>query len=327
MHEFSLIARHFAPLAAAEPGAFGLVDDAAVLTPSPGCDLVITTDAIVSGVHFLAEDPPDTVGRKLLGVNLSDLAAMGARPRAYTTTIALPRGLEEGWLAAMVDGLAHMQRRHGVVLVGGDTVGTAGPLTLTVAALGEVPRGGAVLRAGARVGDVLCVTGTIGDGHLGLKALRGGLAGMSTAARDHLVARYRCPEPRLALGMLLPGLVHAAIDLSDGLVADLGHMCDASGVGASLEAGRLPLSDTARGLVKRDDALLSALLTGGDDYELLIALNPARVPVLEARGRAVGVPVTVIGDVIEGAGARIFGDHGQEMAFSKAGFEHFGETG
>ena len=327
MHEFALIARHFAPLAAVEPGALGLADDAAVLTPSPGCDLVITTDGIVAGVHFLADDPPETVGRKLLGVNLSDLAAMGARPRAYTVTIALPHGIDEGWVGSMVAGLGHMQRRHGVVLVGGDTVGTAGPLTLTATAFGEVAHGGAVLRSGARVGDALCVTGTIGDGYLGLQVLRGGLPELPAAAGDDLVARYRCPEPRLDLGMLLPGLVHAAIDVSDGLVADTGHVCDASGVGASLEARRLPLSDTARALVKRDETLLPALLSGGDDYELLIALSSAMVPVLEARGRAVGVPVTLIGKVIAGSGVRVLADDGQEMAFSKAGFEHVVKTG
>ena len=219
--EFDLIARYFAPLAAGEAGAFGLTDDAAVLTPSPGWATVTTADAMVAGVHFLPEDPPDLIARKLLRVNLSDLAAMGARPRAYLLTTAFPAAIDDAWLAAFTEGLAADQAEFGIHLLGGDTVSTPGPLTLSLMALGEARDGAVLRRSGAKPGDTVYVTGTIGDAALGLDSLRGHLSGLGPRQAEYLAGRYRLPQPRMACGPRLLGLAHAALDVSDGLVGDL----------------------------------------------------------------------------------------------------------
>jgi thiamine-monophosphate kinase len=269
--EFSLIARHFKRLAG--PGSLDLSDDAAVFDPPPGRQLVAAADAVVAGVHFLPDDPADTVGRKLLRVNLSDLAAMGAAPLGYLLTVALPRGTPEAWTAAFVDGLEADNQTFNVHALGGDTVSTPGPATLSLTALGAVAPGAALLRGGARPGDRLWVSGTLGDGALGLRVLRGEVA---PDAAGHLARRYRLPEPRLALGVALSGVATAAMDVSDGLAQDLGHICRASGCGAVVEAAALPLSDAARAAVAADPALLSLALSGGDDYELLFAAPPGR---------------------------------------------------
>ncbi|MDW8315043.1 MAG: thiamine-phosphate kinase [Rhodovarius sp.] len=273
--EFALIARHFAPLA--HPGGLGLLDDAALLTPPAGRELVLAADAMVAGVHFLPNDPPETVGRKLLRVNLSDLAAMGAEPIGYLMTIALPREIGEDWLDPFARGLAEDQRGFGLALFGGDTVSTSGPLVLSLTILGSVEPGRALRRAGARPGDAVWVTGTIGDGWLGLRAARGELP--DPEAR--IAARYRLPTPRLAEGRALIGIAHACMDVSDGLVQDLGHICRASGCGAVIEAARIPLSPWAAGADIRD------LIAGGDDYELLFAAPP-EAPVAELGATRIG---------------------------------------
>ncbi len=293
--EFSLIARHFRRLAG--PGSLDLSDDAAVFDPPPGRQLVAAADAMVAGVHFLPDDPPETIGAKLLRVNLSDLAAMGAAPLGYLLTVALPRGTPEGWIAEFVAGLVADGDTFGIHALGGDTVSTPGPATFSLAVLGTVAPGTALRRGGARPGDRVWVSGTLGDGALGLRVLRGELA---PDAAGHLARRYRLPEPRLALGAALSGVAAAAMDVSDGLVQDLGHLCRASGCGAAIEAAALPLSDAARAAVGTDPALLSLVLAGGDDYELLFAAPPERSGEVLARAAAAGTAVTPIGAFAEG---------------------------
>ena len=293
--EFSLIARHFRRLAG--PGALDLSDDAAVFDPPPGRQLVAAADAMVAGVHFLPDDPPETIGRKLLRVNLSDLAAMGATPLGYLLTVALPRGTPEEWLAAFVDGLAADGQTFGIHALGGDTVSTPGPATLSLTILGTVAPGVALRRTGARPGDRVWVSGTLGDGALGLRALRGELA--TADAEGHLARRYRLPEPRLALGAALCGIASAAMDVSDGLLQDLGHLCRASDCGAIVEAAVLPLSDAARAAIQSDPALLRLALTGGDDYELLFAAPPERSGEILARAAQAGTQVTPVGHFVE----------------------------
>ena len=294
--EFSLIARHFRRLAG--PGALDLSDDAAVFDPPPGRQLVAAADAMVAGVHFLPDDPPETIGRKLLRVNLSDLAAMGATPLGYLLTVALPRGTPEEWLAAFVDGLAADGQTFGIHALGGDTVSTPGPATLSLTVLGTVAPGAALRRTGARPGDRVWVSGTLGDGALGLRALRGELA--TADMEGHLARRYRLPEPRLALGAALAGIASAAMDVSDGLLQDLGHLCRASDCGAIVEAAALPLSPAARAVIQSDPALLRLALTGGDDYELLFAAPPERSGEILARAAQAGTPVTPVGHFVEG---------------------------
>jgi thiamine-monophosphate kinase len=323
--EFELIAHYFAPLAEAAPGAQGLLNDAAVFDLAGAASLVLTLDTMVEGVHFLSEDPPGLIGRKLLRVNLSDLAAMGARARGYLLATAFPKDLDEAWVAAFAAGLAEDQAAFGVALYGGDTVSTPGPLTLSLTAFGEVPRGRALTRAGARAGDLVYVSGTIGDGALGLRVLRGEWPALSAEERSALAARYQLPEPRLALGEALAakGLASAALDVSDGLVADLGHIAAASGVAAEIEAGSVPLSPAARALLSSDPALLPGLLSGGDDYELLFSAAPERAGELADLARALDLPLAPIGRLMAGSGVRVRDQGGREMRLSEAGWRHF----
>lgn len=315
--EFEMIAQLLRPLARGCPGALDLLDDAALVDVPPGSQLVVTKDAMVAGVHFMADDPPDSVGRKLLRVNLSDLAAMGAEPLGYLMAIVRPAEIDDLWLQGFVAGLAADQAELGIHLLGGDTSSTPGPLTLSLTALGTLPRGTALLRRGARPGDDVWVSGTLGDAALGLRILRG-LAVPDEEALP-LVDRYRTPQPRLALGRALRGVAHAVIDVSDGLVADLGHILECSGVGAEIEAARLPLSAEARGV---PGALLGAL-TGGDDYELVLTAAPAAAGEIEAIGRRTGVPLTRIGRITEAPGLRVLDRDGRPMTLDRAGWRHF----
>ena len=311
--EFALIARHFRPLAG--PAALGLADDAALLVPPPGRELVLTVDAVVAGVHFLPDDPPDLVARKLLRVNLSDLAAKGAVPLGYLLTLAAPRATPEAWFAGFAAGLAQDQAAFGLALLGGDTTATPGPVSLSLTALGHVAPGGMIRRAGAQAGDAVFVTGTIGDGALGLLAAQGRLADPSGYLRD----RYRLPRPRL--GLLRPGLVSAGMDVSDGLVQDLGHLCRAAGLAATIEAGLVPLSPAARA-AGRD--LLATCLTGGDDYELLLAVPTGAEPALAAAAREADIPLTRIGRFHPGpAGVIVHDAGGAPLALGAGGWSHF----
>ena len=319
--EFARIARFFAPLAA--PGALGLLDDVALIDGPPGEQYVLKTDAIVEGVHFLPDDPPAQVAQKLLRVNLSDLAAKGAVPVGYLLVTALPSSRDDTWLEAFAAGLAEDQARYGIGLLGGDTVATPGPVTLSVAAIGRVAAGRAVLRRGALPGHRVYVTGTLGDAALGVMAAKGEDLGVAAAERDFLVDRFRLPQPRLALGPRLVGLAAAMMDISDGLVADLGHICTVAGVAAVIEVERLPLSPAARAALRREPRRLAAVFGGGDDYELLFTAVPDTESRLAVLAREVGVPITMIGRIEAGQGVRVLARDGSTVTVEVAGYEHF----
>jgi thiamine-monophosphate kinase len=316
--EFEFIAAQLRPLAAGTAGALDLEDDAALLDPPPGMTLVLTKDAMVAGVHFLTDDPPGAIAKKLLRVNLSDLAAMGASPVGYLLALARGRETPEAWLSDFCQGLAADQAEFGIGLLGGDTVSTPGPLTLSLTAIGQVPKGQALRRSGARPDDDLWVSGTLGDGTQGLLVLQGKLD-PPPEARDFLIERYRLPQPRLALGQALRGLAHAALDVSDGLLADLGHILETSGVGAVLQADQLPLSPAARDLPGARDAALA----GGDDYELLFTVSPERRAEIAALGARLGLPLTRIGQLRAEAGLRVLDAAGREIHAERTGWQHF----
>jgi thiamine-monophosphate kinase len=315
--EFELIDRLIKPLSKGFPGALGLTDDAALVRLPEGCELVVAADAMVAGVHFLPDDPPGLIAGKLLRVNLSDLAAMGADGLGYLVTFARPASLDDAWLAAFWQGMAEDQARFGVHLLGGDTVSTTGPTSLSLTILGTVPLGTALRRGGARPGDEIWVSGTLGDAALGLRILRG-LAATEDQALA-LIDRYRTPRPRLALGRALRGIANAAIDVSDGLVADLGHILGTSQVGARLEAKRLPISAVARSV---PDALTAAL-TGGDDYELLFTAPPSAAERIAALATA-EVPLTRIGEITAEPGLVVVDPDGRPRSpAARGGWQHF----
>ncbi len=325
--EFGLIAELFAPLAAACPGALGLTDDAAFLPAEPGFDTVATMDAMVAGVHFLPDDPPDLIARKLVRVNLSDLAAKGAEPAFLMLAAAFPGGTTKAWLKAFAGGLKQDLDHYGIVLIGGDTVSTPGPLSLTLTALGRVAAGRGLLRSGAKPGDQIWVSGSIGDSALGLKAIRGALPDLDNCHLIDLADRYRLPRPRTELGPRLIGLASAGMDVSDGLVQDLGHICRVSRVIAEIDAALVPLSAAAAAAVAADQSLLALVLTGGDDYELLFTAPPKATDGILAMAKAVGVPVTRIGRVAADgggtAGVTVRGEDGQVLAIERGGWRHF----
>ncbi len=317
MGEFELIGRLIRPLARGCPAALDLGDDAALLDVPDGQQLVLAKDAMIEGVHFLADDPPELIAGKILRVNLSDLAAMGADPLGYLMVLGRPRKVDDAWLESFYRGLAGDQERFGLHLMGGDTVSTPGPLTLSLTILGLVPRGQALLRRGARPGDDIWVSGTLGDAALGLRILRG-LAASEDEALE-LVDRYRTPRPRLALGRGLRGIATAALDVSDGLLADLGHILEQSKVGAELRAGDLPISADARSM----PGALDAALAGGDDYELLFTVPGDAAAAVERASRDAAVTVTRIGRIEAQKGLRLIGPEGRPMHPRQTGWRHF----
>jgi thiamine-monophosphate kinase len=307
--EFSLIADIFAPLART-PAALGLKDDVAVMRG--GRNRVVTTDALIAGIDFFESDPPAAIARKALRVNLSDLAAKGAKPEAYLLTLALPKAIGPQWLRAFARGLAADQEEFGIALLGGDLSGTPGPLMISITAFGVARK--PILRRGARHGDLVFVSGTIGDSGGGLTALKQKLRAPG------LIARYRIPQPRVALGRKLRSVASAAIDVSDGLIADLGHIAEASKVHIAVEAARIPLSPALRRLWG-DDAVRAA--TAGDDYEVAFtAPRRARARVLAA-ARGASTPVTEIGWVMPGRGVALLDVHGKPISLEKSGWSHF----
>ncbi len=318
--EFELIARHFAPLAT-HPGAFTLKDDAAVLAPHAGFLSGYTVDALVAGVHFLPDDPPGLIAKKALRVNLSDLAAMAAHPVGYLLALALPAGIDETWIAAFARALGEDQREFGLSLLGGDTVSTSGPVTISVTAIGEVESDdiGPLRRDGAQAGDDIYVSGSIGDAALGLDALRGQLGAIDKASEDYLIDRYRLPRPRIELARAVRRHAHAAMDISDGLVQDLGHIARASNAGADIELDSIPLSPAARAAA----ADRVACITAGDDYELMFMAAPSQTEAIAEAASRVGVAVTRVGRVARSNGVRVRGGNGGVVPIERAGFTHF----
>jgi thiamine-monophosphate kinase len=323
--EDSLIARYFRPLAT-DPGAFDLGDDAAVLK-ALGEDIVVTTDAIVEGVHFLPDDPPDSVARKALRVNLSDLAAKGATPAGFVLTLAL-RSADGTWLTPFARGLGEDAGLFACPLLGGDTVSTPGPLMISITAFGRIPTGKMVHRNGAKPGDRIVVTGTIGDAALGLDILKGGAAAAAladdAAAKEMLVGRYRIPQPRNALAKAVRDHAHAAMDVSDGLAGDLAKLCAASGVSAVIDAASIPLSAAAALLCERGAVGIESLVSGGDDYEILCAIPENRFEAFAQAAGQAGVAATSIGSVIAGTSTPSFLDaQGRELPLPRLSYSHF----
>lgn len=322
--EFGYIARRLAPLAKDAPGALGLLDDAAILSVPGGCELVITADTMVEGRHFLSGTDPALVARKALRVNLSDLAAMGADAFGYLSCVTWPLNSPEGLKEGFADGLAVDQREFAVSLLGGDITASDGPWTISVTALGHVPRGGAVLRSGAKPGDTLMVTGTIGDAGLGLKCALGELD-LPSDDREHALQRLHLPEPRLALAAALREFASACADISDGLISDAGHIARASRLGFELDLAAMPLSPAAsRWLAGQGDEAAARvfLATAGDDYELAVAVRPGTEEAFAAACAAAGVPAAIIGGFVEGGEARtIF--QGEVLDIAAPGFTHF----
>jgi thiamine-monophosphate kinase len=314
--EFELIARYFSPLARGFKGARGLKSDNAFLPADTRRDLVVKTDTIVAGVHFLANEKPELVAARALRVCLSDLAAGGSTPFAYQLSLSLAKDWTERWVAGFARGLAADQRRFGIVLSGGDTTGSPGPTTVTVTAFGKVARGKGLGRDGARAGDELWVTGTIGDAALGL------LVALRRLTGSALEKRYRLPQPRTALGPRLVGIAHATADVSDGLLADVGHIADASGLAAHIERERVPLSVAARRTVHSDPSLWANVLSGGDDYELVIAVAPRQRQALLKAARAAQTRLSHIGTFRRGRGVHLTVD-GRETRVGRKGYVHF----
>jgi thiamine-monophosphate kinase len=317
--EFTAIARYFAPLAT-HPGSFGLKDDLAWLRPRAGRRLVLKADAVVVGVHTLPGDPPDLIARKALRVNLSDLAGKGAAPLGYMLALILPADTTERWLARFAAGLAADQKIFGIPLLGGDLTRTPGPATIAITAIGEALPRAPLLRGGAKRGDGVFVTGTIGDAALGLMALKGKLPGVSARDRTFLAGRYHLPEPRLALGREIARLATASMDISDGLVADLGHIAAASNCGAEIDLAAVPASRAAKAAGERH-AL--ARITGGDDYEILFTAPAKAEPRLRAIARKGGVPITRVGSMAARPGVRVLAPDGSVVPMGDGGWQHF----
>lgn len=321
--EFELIADMFSPLSRRAPGAFRLTDDAAFIDVTAGCQLVATTDTVIAGVHFRMDDPPEMIARKALRVNLSDLAAKGARPIGFLQALALNPSIDDAYLERYAAGLAADVDGFDIALLGGDTTSGPGPLAITITAFGEVEQGRALLRSGGRRGDVICVSGTIGDGALGLACLEAKVD-LPPNLVEEAVARYRLPAPRLSAGAALAGLATACLDISDGLVADIAHICAASGLAATIERESIPLSPAGRAAIAQDQGWWDAILGGGDDYELAFAIPPDGVARLAALSADLGIaftPIGVLTGMETGAGVTVRAG-GQAVHIARSGYRH-----
>jgi thiamine-monophosphate kinase len=323
--EQRLIARYFRPLAS-HPGAFGLADDAAAISPPAGYDLVLTTDGVIAGVHVFADEPADFIARRALRMNLSDLAAKGATPLGFLLALSLPAGTKKSWIAAFARGLGEDAKRFGCALLGGDTDHTPGPAAVSIAAFGAVPHGKMVRRSTAKVGDVVVVTGTIGDAALGVKLRRDPRLAkrwrLGKAEADELIRRYRLPQPRNALARAVLRYASAAIDISDGLAGDLDKLCGGSKVAADIDVAGVPFSKAARAALTAEPKLMQTVLTGGDDYEIALTVAPKKLAAFRRAAEAAGVPVTAIGRIQRGAGA-CFVQEGRALNFARPAYSHF----
>jgi thiamine-monophosphate kinase len=320
--EDELIARFFEPLAGA--AGLALKDDVALLKPPPGQDLVLTTDALVAGVHFFADDPPGAIARKALRVNLSDLAAKGAAPLGFLLSLALPRDWTSEWLAAFAQGLGDDARTYACPLMGGDTVSTPGPLTLSITAVGAVAQGRMAARTGVKPGDRIYVSGTIGDAALGLIVRQGRGPALSEAERAFLLDRYLLPRPRVALASAMAVYANGGMDVSDGFVGDLRKMLRVSRVSARIAIARLPMSDAARAAVAAEPELSAIAAIGGDDYELIASMPPESAGAFECAAAEAGVPVQDVGEAVAGSAPPVFvGADGGEIHFVRGSYSHY----
>lgn len=325
LSEHGLIATYFAPLAA--NGGLKLLDDAAILTPGHGCDLVMTVDAVVAGVHFLPDDDPRDIACKALGVNVSDLAAKGAEPKGFLLTLGLAGDWQPEWLAAFAQGLGEAAKRWCCPLYGGDTVRADGAPFLSVTAFGEVPSGRMVRRSGAHTGDIVCVSGTVGDAALGLRLALGETPdwaeGLDDDERKFLIDRYRRPQPRLPLAPVVRDYATAAMDVSDGLIGDLEKLLAASETTAEVDLGRIPLSQAGANAFRRDADCLETIVTGGDDYEVLCTVRAEEMSVITAAAAAVGMALHPIGKITKPQDKSRYILNGAEVYFSQGAFSHF----
>ncbi|KZM48898.1 thiamine-phosphate kinase [Labrenzia sp. OB1] len=325
--EFTLIKRYFAPLAT-DPGSLGLTDDAAVLAPEAGHDLVLTKDMLAADIHFFSEDAPEAIAAKALRVNLSDLAAKGARPRGYLMGLALPAGWTETWLERFCNGLAADQAAYDVQLLGGDTIRSGNGLQISITAIGEVETGKTVRRSGARPGDILFVSGTIGDAAAGLEArLHPQFSrehDLTESEELHILDRYLLPRPRTRLAVLITRFACAALDVSDGLIADCGHMAKASAVDITIDVERIPLSGALQHLKVKSPQDFARCLNGGDDYEILASVPAGEAVAFQRAAQVTGCPVTEIGRVDQGLGGVHLTEAGKPFQCDfNGGFRHF----
>ena len=325
--EDDLVREFLAPLAAGFSGALGLADDCAVLAPAPGTELVLKTDPVVAGIHFFPDDDPADIAWKALAVNVSDLAAKGATPRIYLMALSLPEAPERSWMAKFAAGLGEAQRAFGIHLAGGDTDRTPGHFSIAITVIGEVPAGRMVRRAAARAGQAIYASGTLGEAALGL-ALRSDPAlaarlGLTSDEAARAIRRYLRPEPRIGLAPALLAHAAAAMDISDGLLKDLGRMCRSSGVGARIAATDLPLSSALRRAVAAEPDRISAAIAAGDDYEILATVEMSSCAAFEAAARAGGVTVTRIGEITASPEVRVLGADGAPISPSRPGWDHF----
>jgi len=320
--EFVLIDRYFRPLAG--EGALDLRDDAALVTPRAGEEIVVTKDMVVEGVHFFADDPPGAIAAKALRVNLSDLAAKGAEPFGYFLGLGLRDGWNESWVAAFAAGLAADQATYRVSLFGGDTTRGGERTIVSVTALGRLPAATMVHRSGARAGDVVMVTGTIGDAAIALAIRTGAAPAPDNETAEALRRRFLYPQPRIAIAPDIRRFATASMDVSDGLVGDRGHLCRASRVSAEIDASLVPLSGPARTVIHRTPDLLATALTGGDDYEILLTVPASAAEAFAAACREDGVPVATIGTIIEGEAPPVVnGSDGRPLDLPRRSFDHF----
>ncbi|NVJ69261.1 MAG: thiamine-phosphate kinase [Alphaproteobacteria bacterium] len=314
--EFDLIAKYFRPLAGAE--GLELVDDASCVSPPPGMDLIVTKDLLIEKIHFVGDEAPSSIAEKALAVNLSDLAAKGAKPLHYWLGLALPKQAEESWVADFTAGLKRSQDKFGISLAGGDTTASPGPVIVSITAAGVVPKGRMIKRAGARAGDLVFVSGTLGDASLGLKSVVGELP-----VSEDLVQRYLRPEPQMALGQALLGLATACADVSDGLLADLGHICEASDVGAEVRQGDLPLSAAAQEVLRANPGEWPCVFAGGDDYELVFTVRAEDLSKVSLVSNRLGVRLSCIGRIKGTPGCHLVDKEGLLVQTSRTGYQHF----
>lgn len=320
--EFELISKHFAPLAG--KGSFGFRDDASEITPKSGNSLVITQDSIAEGVHFFGDDDPALIARKALRVNISDIAAKGASPRYFSLSLGLGKSWNEAWIEKFAKGLKQEIRDYNLDFTGGDTFSTGAGFVISLTMIGETPQGDYVSRLGAGVDDLIYVSGTIGDGALGLLARQGKLTAIDKDDIDFLLDRYLVPRPRVELSQLLRMNASSAMDISDGLIGDMEKLCSASGVGAQLDLAAIPLSRSAKNVIEHDSDYMKLALTGGDDYEILFTIPPEHQKSTEDALSLLDCGATLIGQITSASGVRVLSPEGKTVSFEKTGYDHSG---